>query len=233
MLFRNFFIFLTIFLNIVFAGNLSSQSSYENMSKIVIIRTCKYPTSAYPINFLINSNEIEAPLKCMNPRKKLIHEIEVPSGKNEMIINFMMGLGKNRKVLVDIQGNRWESKKSIDVRPNETRYFVARWFQDSNSGIGAIFGALGAAIEESVEGKTRVGLYFEEQSKECILQNKGKNCLPLDPSERKVVENVKSEKNKEVYSSIEEQLTKLKELFDKGLISKEVYEKRQAIILDS
>ena len=58
MLFRNFFIFLTIFLNIVFAGNLSSQSSYENMSKIVIIRTCKYPTSAYPINFLINSKKL-------------------------------------------------------------------------------------------------------------------------------------------------------------------------------
>ena len=91
---------------------------------------------------------------------------------------------------------------------------------------------MGAAIEASVNDLAQ-GIYLEEQSAECI-RKKGKKCAPFTPN---LIETSKSgnqdklEKTPNVKESVEKELQKLKDLFDKGLISKKVYEEKQKDLL--
>ena len=132
---------------ISFSENLKTDENFsKGLSKIIIVRTCKFPTSAYTINFYINGNEQLAKLKCNPPKKLLSFEHELNPGEHNLKINYLTGLGKNRKVLVDYQGNSWEAEKKVNLSQGQTRYFVARWFQDQRSGAGNAFGLIGAAI---------------------------------------------------------------------------------------
>tara|TARA_B100000900_G_C20438779_1_gene658130 strand:- start:126 stop:845 length:720 start_codon:yes stop_codon:yes gene_type:complete len=220
---------------ISFSENLKTDENFsKGLSKIIIARTCKFPTSAYTINFYINDNEQLAKLKCNPPKKLLSFEHELNPGEHNLKINYLTGLGKNRKVLVDYQGNSWEAEKKVNLSQGQTRYFVARWFQDQRSGAGNAFGLIGAAIEQAVEGVSREGLFFEEQSADCVIKNKGKNCLPFEKPQviSTPIQNITKENVMDSTAlSVEEQLVKLKKLFDAGLISKEVYEAKQKDLL--
>ena len=237
-----FIFYSLIFVCHLWASTVFSNPTSEGFGKVVVMRTCKYPTSiAMNPDLYINDNEeILATLKCMQPRKKLSYEAELQPGSNKIMVNVKGGIGKNKVVLEDGKGNKYQDEISFDIKGGETKYFLTRYFEDSNSGVGAIFGALGAAIEQAVEGVPDRGVYLEEQTKSCI-ESKGKKCPPIQvvqstPKNNSIEKNeLKNEitKTTEKDLSIEEQLINLKNLYDKGLISKEVYEEKQAKILDS
>ena len=66
------------------------------------------------------------------------------------------------------------------------------------------------------------------------MKNKGKNCLPFEKPQviSTPIQNITKENVMDsTVLSVEEQLVKLKKLFDAGLISKEVYEAKQKDLL--
>ena len=226
-----FFLFFVIF-NLFFSINLfSSQATNNNNGTLVIYRTCKYPTSiAMNPMLFIDGEDTGVTFKCMQPRKKVFFQQSLSPGNHSVKVQVMGGLGKNRQIL-KFPGGSYEYEVNFDLSKGEEKNFLIRYIEDG-TGVGAIFGVLGAAIEASVNDLAH-GIYLEEQSAECI-RKKGKKCAPFTPN---LIEISKSgnqdklEKTPNVKESVEKELQKLKDLFDKGLISKKVYEEKQKDLL--
>ena len=227
-----FFLFFFI-VSLFFSINLFSSQVADNNNggTLVIYRTCKYPTSiAFNPMLFVDGEDTGVIFKCMQPRKKILFQQSLFPGIHTVKVQVMGGLGAKRQILKGPNGS-YEYEVNFNLSEGEEKNFLIRYLEDG-VGAGAIFGVIGAAIESSVNEPSH-GIYLEEQSAECI-RKKGKKCAPFTPN---LIETSKSrsqdnlEKNTNAKDSVEIELQKLKDLFDKGLISRKVYEEKQKDLL--
>ena len=136
---------------------------------------------------------------------------EVPVGINTVYVNQNLTVG--------------ESSITFDARAGETYTFNIYWRQESYwAGIYA--GYIGQAMESSVSGESVGGTFGIRMTHTTYNPLKGvSDSISTEQNELRSDNEIQNEE------SVEAKLLKLKSLYEKGLISSEIYEKRQLELL--
>ena len=141
---------------------------------------------------------------------------KVPAGMNTIYVNQNLTVG--------------ESSVAFDAKPNETYTFNVYYRQESYWA-GLYGGYLGQAIESSVSGETIGGTFGIKMTSTTFNPSLDSSKEPvMEISETKKPVEIKKVKNKEA-KNIEEELSKLKSLYEKGLIDEDVYKEMQKELL--
>ena len=141
---------------------------------------------------------------------------KVPAGMNTIYVNQNLTVG--------------QSSVAFDARPNETYTFNVYYRQESYWA-GLYGGYLGQAMESSVSGETTGGTFGIKMTSTTFNPSLDSPKEPLlETSETKVpvIEKIIEDKNT---NNLEEELNKLKDLFEKGLIDEDVYKEMQKELL--
>ena len=147
----------------------------------------------------------------MRFRREPTMTFEVPVGMNTVYVNQNLTVG--------------ESSITFDAKAGETYTFNIYWRQESYwAGIYA--GYVGQAMESSISGETVGGSFGIRMTDTTYNQ-------PQSVSSSTSTEQSKISTKNEIQdeASVESKLLELKILYEKGLISSEIYEKRQLELL--
>ena len=184
-----------------------SEESAQNQSATVVIT--RITKSGKEKNYLTSDAKVRLN---NNPKMKFKRKptmtFKVPAGMNTIYVNQNLTVG--------------ESSVTFDAKPNETYTFNVYYRQESYWA-GLYGGYLGQAIESSVSGETIGGTFGIKMTSTTFNPSLDSPKEPvMEISETKKPVEVKKIKNKEA-KNIEEELSKLKSLYEKGLIDEDVY----------
>ena len=193
---------------------ISDESLKSQSATVVITRITK---SGKPKNYLTSSAKVRLN---NNPKMKFKMKptmtFKVPVGINTIFVNENLTVG--------------QSSVTFDAKPNETYTFNVYYRQESYWA-GLYGGYLGQAIESSVSGETIGGTFGIKMTSTTFNPSLDSPKEPvMEISETKKPVEIKKVKNKEA-KNIEEELSKLKSLYDKGLIDEDVYKEMQKELL--
>ena len=201
-----------IFPEYIFAA--SEESAQNQSATVVITRITK---SGKEKNYLTSDAKVRLN---NNPKMKFKRKptmtFKVPVGMNTIYVNQNLTVG--------------ESSVAFDAKPNETYTFNVYYRQESYWA-GLYGGYLGQAIESSVSGETIGGTFGIKMTSTTFNPSLDSPKEPvMEISETKKPVEIKKVKNKEA-KNIEEELSKLKSLYEKGLIDEDVYKEMQKELL--
>ena len=192
-----------------------SEESAQNQSATVVIT--RITKSGKEKNYLTSDAKVRLN---NNPKMKFKRKptmtFKVPVGMNTIYVNQNLTVG--------------ESSVAFDAKPNETYTFNVYYRQESYWA-GLYGGYLGQAIESSVSGETIGGTFGIKMTSTTFNPSLDSPKEPvMEISETKKPVEIKKVKNKEA-KNIEEELSKLKSLYEKGLIDEDVYKEMQKELL--
>ena len=192
-----------------------SEESAQNQSATVVIT--RITKSGKEKNYLTSDAKVRLN---NNPKMKFKRKptmtFKVPAGMNTIYVNQNLTVG--------------ESSVTFDAKPNETYTFNVYYRQESYWA-GLYGGYLGQAIESSVSGETTGGTFGIKMTSTTFNPSLDSPKEPvMEISETKKPVEIKKVKNKEA-KNIEEELSKLKSLYEKGLIDEDVYKEMQKELL--
>ena len=192
-----------------------SEESAQNQSATVVIT--RITKSGKEKNYLTSDAKVRLN---NNPKMKFKRKptmtFKVPAGMNTIYVNQNLTVG--------------ESSVAFDAKPNETYTFNVYYRQESYWA-GLYGGYLGQAMESSVSGETTGGTFGIKMTSTTFNPSLDSPKEPvMEISETKKPVEIKKVKNKEA-KNIEEELSKLKSLYDKGLIDEDVYKEMQKELL--
>ena len=192
----------------------SEESAQNQFATVVITRITK---SGKEKNYLTSDAKVRLN---NNPKMKFKRKptmtFKVPAGMNTIYVNQNLTVG--------------ESSVAFDAKPNETYTFNVYYRQESYWA-GLYGGYLGQAIESSVSGETIGGTFGIKMTSTTFNPSLDSSKEPvMEISETKKPVEIKKVKNKEA-KNIEEELSKLKSLYEKGLIDEDVYKEMQKELL--
>ena len=187
----------------------TDDSAKDQSATVIITRTTK---SGKPKGYLTSDAKIRlnnSPK--MKFRRKPTMTFEVPVGINTVYVNQNLTVGK--------------SSITFDARAGETYTFNIYWRQESYwAGIYA--GYIGQAMESSVSGESVGGTFGIRMTDTTYNPLEGvSDSISAEQNELISDNEIQNEE------SVESKLLKLKSLYEKGLISSEIYEKRQLELL--
>ena len=193
----------------------ASEESAQNQSATVVIT--RITKSGKEKNYLTSDAKVRLN---NNPKMKFKRKptmtFKVPVGMNTIYVNQNLTVG--------------ESSVAFDAKPNETYTFNVYYRQESYWA-GLYGGYLGQAIESSVSGETIGGTFGIKMTSTTFNPSLDSPKEPvMEISETKKPVEIKKVKNKEA-KNIEEELSKLKSLYEKGLIDEDVYKEMQKELL--
>jgi len=193
----------------------ASEESAQNQSATVVIT--RITKSGKEKNYLTSDAKVRLN---NNPKMKFKRKptmtFKVPAGMNTIYVNQNLTVG--------------ESSVTFDAKPNETYTFNVYYRQESYWA-GLYGGYLGQAIESSVSGETIGGTFGIKMTSTTFNPSLDSPKEPvMEISETKKPVEIKKVKNKEA-KNIEEELSKLKSLYEKGLIDEDVYKEMQKELL--
>jgi|TARA_B110000259_G_scaffold182391_1_gene225950 hypothetical protein len=193
----------------------ASEESAQNQSATVVIT--RITKSGKEKNYLTSDAKVRLN---NNPKMKFKRKptmtFKVPAGMNTIYVNQNLTVG--------------ESSVAFDAKPNETYTFNVYYRQESYWA-GLYGGYLGQAIESSVSGETIGGTFGIKMTSTTFNPSLDSSKEPvMEISETKKPVEIKKVKNKEA-KNIEEELSKLKSLYEKGLIDEDVYKEMQKELL--
>ena len=202
----------TIFPEYILAA--SEESAQNQSATVVITRITK---SGKEKNYLTSDAKVRLNNNPkMRFKRKPTMTFKVPSGMNTIYVNQNLTVG--------------ESSVAFDAKPNETYTFNVYYRQESYWA-GLYGGYLGQAIESSVSGETIGGTFGIKMTSTTFNPSLDSPKEPvMEISETKKPVEIKKVKNKEA-KNIEEELSKLKSLYEKGLIDEDVYKEMQKELL--
>ena len=192
----------------------SEESAQNQFATVVITRITK---SGKAKNYLTSDAKVRLN---NNPKMKFKRKptmtFKVPAGMNTIYVNQNLTVG--------------QSSVAFDARPNETYTFNVYYRQESYWA-GLYGGYLGQAMESSVSGETTGGTFGIKMTSTTFNPSLDSPKEPvMEISETKKPVEIKKVKNKEA-KNIEEELSKLKSLYEKGLIDEDVYKEMQKELL--
>ena len=192
-----------------------SEESAQNQSATVVIT--RITKSGKEKNYLTSDAKVRLN---NNPKMKFKRKptmtFKVPAGMNTIYVNQNLTVG--------------ESSVAFDAKPNETYTFNVYYRQESYWA-GLYGGYLGQAMESSVSGETTGGTFGIKMTSTTFNPSLDSPKEPvMEISETKKPVEIKKVKNKEA-KNIEEELSKLKSLYEKGLIDEDVYKEMQKELL--
>ena len=193
----------------------NSDESLQNQSATVVIT--RITKSGKPKNYLTSSAKVRLN---NNPKMKFKMKptmtFKVPVGINTIFVNENLTVG--------------QSSVTFDAKPNETYTFNVYYRQESYW--ATIYGGyLGQAMESSISGETlggTFGIRMTDTTYKSSLESSKEPVIEISETKKPV--EVKKVKNKEA-KNIEEELSKLKSLYEKGLIDEDVYKEMQKELL--
>jgi hypothetical protein len=193
----------------------ASEESAQNQSATVVIT--RITKSGKEKNYLTSDAKVRLN---NNPKMKFKRKptmtFKVPAGMNTIYVNQNLTVG--------------ESSVAFDAKPNETYTFNVYYRQESYWA-GLYGGYLCQAIESSVSGETIGGTFGIKMTSTTFNPSLDSSKEPvMEISETKKPVEIKKVKNKEA-KNIEEELSKLKSLYEKGLIDEDVYKEMQKELL--
>ena len=193
----------------------ASEESAQNQSATVVIT--RITKSGKEKNYLTSDAKVRLN---NNPKMKFKRKptmtFKVPVGMNTIYVNQNLTVG--------------ESSVAFDAKPNETYTFNVYYRQESYWA-GLYGGYLGQAMESSVSGETIGGTFGIKMTSTTFNPSLDSSKEPvMEISETKKPVEIKKVKNKEA-KNIEEELSKLKSLYEKGLIDEDVYKEMQKELL--
>jgi hypothetical protein len=193
----------------------ASEESAQNQSATVVIT--RITKSGKEKNYLTSDAKVRLN---NNPKMKFKRKptmtFKVPAGMNTIYVNQNLTVG--------------ESSVAFDAKPNETYTFNVYYRQESYWA-GLYGGYLGQAIESSVSGETIGGTFGIKMTSTTFNPSLDSSKEPvMEISETKKPVEIKKVKNKEA-KNIEEEISKLKSLYEKGLIDEDVYKEMQKELL--
>ena len=147
----------------------------------------------------------------MRFRREPTMTFDVPVGMNTIYVNQNLAVG--------------ESSITFDAKVDETYTFNIYWRQESYwAGIYA--GYIGQAMESSVSGETVGGSFGIRMTHTTFNPSKAVSSSKANEQSKIAPKNKIQDE-----SSVESKLLELKTLYEKGLITSEIYEKRQLELL--
>ncbi|MDC3268771.1 SHOCT domain-containing protein [Gammaproteobacteria bacterium] len=190
----------------------NSDESLQNQSATVVIT--RITKSGKPKNYLTSNAKVRLN---NNPKMKFKMKptmtFKVPVGINTIFVNENLTVG--------------QSSVTFDAKANETYTFNVYYRQESYW--ATLYGGyLGQAMESSIAGETlggTFGIRMTDTTYNPSLEISKESITQISESKQPV--EVKEVKAKD----IEEELIKLKSLYDKGLIDEEVYKEMQKELL--
>jgi len=192
------------------SSDLNADDTVNNESSTVVIT--RITKSGKPKGYLTS----DAKIRLNNgPKMKFRREptmtFEVPVGMNTIYVNQNLTMGK--------------SSITFDAKAGETYTFNIYWRQESYwAGIYA--GYIGQAMESSISGETVGGTFGIRMTDTTYNPSQAiSNSTSIEQTKIPTKNEIQDE------VSIESELLKLKNLYEKGLISSETYEKRQLELL--
>ena len=204
-------IILSIFSLSVFSQNVISSDSegLEEMATVIITRITK---SGKEKNYLTSDSRIR--LNNEEKRKfkrKPRMSFNVPEGQHTIYVTKLLTPGS--------------SSVSFYAMPNETYTFNVYWRQEGYWAGLALGYYVGTSLESSLAGPTEGGQFG------IVMTDTTFKAKQSDIEENKSTSEKALKVKRSADQDIESELTKIKELFEKGLITQEVYETKQKEIL--
>jgi hypothetical protein len=192
-----------------------SEESLQNQSATVLIT--RITKSGKPKNYLTSSAKVRLNNnKKMKFRMKPTMTFKVPVGINTIFVNENLTVG--------------QSSVTFDAKANETYTFNVYYRQESYW--ATIYGGyLGQAMESSVSGETlggTFGIRMTDTTYNSPLESIKEPMMEISETKKQVI--AKKIKDKKA-NNIEEELSKLKSLYEKGLIDEDVYKEMQKELL--
>lgn len=203
-----------LFSSLIYSENINafSEESIEKESATVLIT--RITKSGKPKNYLTSNAKVrlnDGPK--MKFKMKPTMTFKVPVGMNTIYVNENLTVG--------------QSSVTFDAKANETYTFNVYYRQESYW--ATLYGGyLGQAMESSIAGETlggTFGIRMTDTTYNPSLEISKESITQISESKQPV--EVKEVKAKD----IEEELIKLKSLYDKGLIDEEVYKEMQKELL--
>ena len=193
----------------------ASEESAQNQSATVVIT--RITKSGKEKNYLTSDAKVRLN---NNPKMKFKRKptmtFKVPAGMNTIYVNQNLTVG--------------ESSVAFDAKPNETYTFNVYYRQESYW--ATIYGGyLGQAMESSISGETlggTFGIRMTDTTYKSSLESSKEPVTEISETIKPV--EIKTVTNKEA-KNIEEELSKLKSLYEKGLIDEDVYKEMQKELL--
>ena len=211
---KNLILPIFLFSSLIYSENINafSEESIEKESATVLIT--RITKSGKPKNYLTSSAKVrlnDGPK--MKFKMKPTMTFKVPVGMNTIYVNENLTVG--------------QSSVTFDAKANETYTFNVYYRQESYW--ATLYGGyLGQAMESSIAGETlggTFGIRMTDTTYNPSLEISKESITQISESTQPV--EVKQVKAKD----IEEELIKLKSLYDKGLIDEEVYKEMQKELL--
>ena len=211
---KNLILPIFLFSSLIYSENINafSEESIEKESATVLIT--RITKSGKPKNYLTSSAKVrsnDGPK--MKFKMKPTMTFKVPVGMNTIYVNENLTVG--------------QSSVTFDAKANETYTFNVYYRQESYW--ATLYGGyLGQAMESSIAGETlggTFGIRMTDTTYNPSLEISKESITQISESTQPV--EVKQVKAKD----IEEELIKLKTLYDKGLIDEEVYKEMQKELL--
>ena len=192
----------------------SEESLQNQFATVVITRITK---SGKAKNYLTSDAKVRLN---NNPKMKFKRKptmtFKVPAGMNTIYVNQNLTVG--------------QSSVAFDARPNETYTFNVYYRQESYWA-GLYGGYLGQAMESSVSGETTGGTFgikMTDTTYKPSLESLKEPVMEISETKKPVV--IKKVEDKDA-RNIEEELSRLKSLYEKGLIDEDVYKEMQKELL--
>jgi len=211
---KNLILPIFLFSSLIYSENINafSEESIEKESATVLIT--RITKSGKPKNYLTSSAKVRSNNgPKMKFKMKPTMTFKVPVGMNTIYVNENLTVG--------------QSSVTFDAKANETYTFNVYYRQESYW--ATLYGGyLGQAMESSIAGETlggTFGIRMTDTTYNPSLEISKESITQISESTQPV--EVKQVKAKD----IEEELIKLKTLYDKGLIDEEVYKEMQKELL--
>ena len=192
----------------------SEESLQNQFATVVITRITK---SGKAKNYLTSDAKVRLN---NNPKMKFKRKptmtFKVPAGMNTIYVNQNLTVG--------------QSSVAFDAKSNETYTFNVYYRQESYWA-GLYGGYLGQAMESSVSGETTGGTFgikMTDTTYKPSLEPLKEPVMEISETKKPVV--IKKVEDKDA-RNIEEELSRLKSLYEKGLIDEDVYKEMQKELL--
>ena len=192
----------------------SEESLQNQFATVVITRITK---SGKAKNYLTSDAKVRLN---NNPKMKFKRKptmtFKVPAGMNTIYVNQNLTVG--------------QSSVAFDAKSNETYTFNVYYRQESYWA-GLYGGYLGQAMESSVSGETTGGTFgikMTDTTYKPSLESLKEPVMEISETKKPVV--IKKVEDKDA-RNIEEELSRLKSLYEKGLIDEDVYKEMQKELL--
>ena len=217
-----FLIFLICSSSFFFSGTLySNEDNFSDNSKIYLAREKGYWTMYHRTVIYLNGERLG---KIKNGRKMIIENVQ--EGRNILVVDSEVKEGTE---------GQWKHEVVFNLDKGESKYFFVDIFWDGQEPSASAAIPLLGIFDEGGNSKL-AGVKFLKITKDLWESRKGKVDVVSSTFSNQVnisdISEDKSEKSsKKETSSIENELMKLKDLFEKGLITKEVYEEKQKKLL--